>query len=102
MLACFLQECDNALTAAAASQCLVELSHFLGEGIMRGRVEQFDPRYDEFTFEIFIGLKKVSQFSSLHFKMVSMCLEEPTCASPYPSKISPTSPLRLFWPRGTY
>ena len=66
MLACFLQECDNALTAAAASQCLVELSHFLGEGIMRGRVEQFDPRYDEFTFEIFIGLKKVLA-SSVHF-----------------------------------
>ncbi|XP_076463710.1 uncharacterized protein LOC143295909 [Babylonia areolata] len=36
---------DNALTSTAASQCLTEQSHFLGEGILRGRVEQFDPRY---------------------------------------------------------
>ncbi|KAK7103966.1 uncharacterized protein [Littorina saxatilis] len=38
-------ESDNALTSAAARQCLTELSHFLGDGIMRGRVEQFDPKY---------------------------------------------------------
>nr|KAG5714484.1 hypothetical protein BaRGS_006930 [Batillaria attramentaria] len=36
-------ECDSALTSAAASQCLTDLSHFIGEGIMRGRVEQYDP-----------------------------------------------------------
>ncbi|KAK7507023.1 hypothetical protein BaRGS_00001874 [Batillaria attramentaria] len=37
-------ECDSALTSAAASQCLTDLSHFIGEGIMRGRVEQYDPK----------------------------------------------------------
>ena len=38
----------------------------------------------------FYWLKKsFSQFSSLHFKMVSMCLEKPTCTSPYPSKNFP-------------
>lgn len=39
-----LQTCDNALTASAASQCLNQLSAFLGPSILRGRVEQFNPR----------------------------------------------------------
>ncbi|XP_061173141.1 uncharacterized protein LOC133182346 [Saccostrea echinata] len=39
--------CDNALTASAASQCLNQLSGFLGPSILRGRVEQYNPRYLE-------------------------------------------------------
>ncbi|XP_048737561.2 uncharacterized protein LOC125652410 [Ostrea edulis] len=39
--------CDNALTASAASQCLNRLSGFLGPSILRGRVEQYNPRYME-------------------------------------------------------
>ncbi|XP_064622843.1 uncharacterized protein LOC135485045 [Lineus longissimus] len=37
--------CDNALTSSASSQCLNQLSSFLGANIMRGRVEQYNPRY---------------------------------------------------------
>ncbi|KAK2178117.1 hypothetical protein NP493_558g01003 [Ridgeia piscesae] len=39
--------CDNALTSTAAGQCLEQLSAFLGPNIMRGRVEQYNPRYVE-------------------------------------------------------
>ncbi|XP_078313834.1 uncharacterized protein LOC111130281 [Crassostrea virginica] len=39
--------CDNALTASAASQCLNQLSAFLGPSILKGRVEQYNPRYLE-------------------------------------------------------
>lgn len=38
-------ECDNVLTSAAASQCVADLARVLGEGILRGRLEQFDPKY---------------------------------------------------------
>ncbi|XP_064602415.1 uncharacterized protein LOC135468221 [Liolophura sinensis] len=38
---------DNALTSSAASQCLNQLSSFLGPNILRGRVEQYNPRYLE-------------------------------------------------------
>ena len=44
-----LQTCDNALTSSAASQCLNLLSSMIGPNILRGRVEQFNPRY-EFSF----------------------------------------------------
>ncbi|RUS87848.1 hypothetical protein EGW08_004381 [Elysia chlorotica] len=36
---------EIALTSAAASQCLIELCHYLGPGIVRGRVEQFNSMY---------------------------------------------------------
>ncbi|XP_077991642.1 uncharacterized protein LOC144445871 [Glandiceps talaboti] len=39
--------CDNALTSSAASQCLNQLSQFLGPNILRGRVEQYNPSYLE-------------------------------------------------------
>lgn len=39
--------CDNALTTSAASQCLNQLSSFLGPSILRGRVEQYNPKYLE-------------------------------------------------------
>ena len=35
-------------------------------------------------------------FSSLQFKMVSMCLQKPTCAPPHLSEVSPTLPLKWF------
>ncbi|KAJ8309492.1 hypothetical protein KUTeg_014366 [Tegillarca granosa] len=37
------QSCDNALTSSAASQCLNQLSGFLGPNILKGRVEQYNP-----------------------------------------------------------
>ena len=40
-----LQTSDNQLTSSAASQCLNQLSSFIGPNIMKGRVEQYDPRY---------------------------------------------------------
>ena len=40
------QSCDNALTSTAANQCLEQLSAFLGPNIFRGRVEQYNPRWD--------------------------------------------------------
>ncbi|XP_033735448.1 uncharacterized protein LOC117323982 isoform X2 [Pecten maximus] len=39
--------CDNSLTSSAASQCLNQLSAFLGPNILKGRVEQYNPRYLE-------------------------------------------------------
>ncbi|XP_025103889.1 uncharacterized protein LOC112569974 [Pomacea canaliculata] len=42
---CYSIESDNILTSTAGSQCLAELTTFIGEGIMRGRIEQYDPRY---------------------------------------------------------
>ncbi|KAL3873788.1 hypothetical protein ACJMK2_036873 [Sinanodonta woodiana] len=39
--------CDNALTSAAASNCIAELSKLVGLNILRGRLEQFNPRYVE-------------------------------------------------------
>ncbi|CAH1792996.1 unnamed protein product [Owenia fusiformis] len=39
--------CDNALTSSAAVNCLSQLSAYIGPGIMRGRVEQYNPRYLE-------------------------------------------------------
>ncbi|KAK3597150.1 hypothetical protein CHS0354_038078 [Potamilus streckersoni] len=39
--------CDNALTSAAANNCITELSKLLGPSILRGRLEQFNPRYVE-------------------------------------------------------
>ncbi|GFS25769.1 Arm repeat-containing protein [Elysia marginata] len=36
---------EIALTSAAASQCLIELCHYLGPGIVRGRVEQYNSMY---------------------------------------------------------
>ena len=47
----------------------------------------------------FIGLERKFwpvQFSSVHLKMVSVCMEKSICAPPYPSQVSPASPLRLF------
>ncbi|XP_069947030.1 uncharacterized protein [Cherax quadricarinatus] len=38
-------ECENALTSSAASQCLTQLSQYLGPNILRGRVEEFNPSY---------------------------------------------------------
>lgn len=42
---------DVQLTAAAGEQCLVELSKFIGRGILRGRIEMWNPnrvsKYDE-------------------------------------------------------
>ncbi|ROT82029.1 uncharacterized protein [Penaeus vannamei] len=38
-------ECENALTSSAASQCLTQLSQFLGPNILRGRVEEHNPSY---------------------------------------------------------
>ena len=38
-------ESENALTASAASQCLNQLSQFLGPNILRGRVEEYNPSY---------------------------------------------------------
>ena len=40
----FQQSCDNALTSSASSQCLNQLSAFIGPNILRGRVEQYNPR----------------------------------------------------------
>ncbi|KAK2561519.1 hypothetical protein P5673_015491 [Acropora cervicornis] len=39
------QKSDNALTSAAASECLSQLSKMLGPSILRGRVEMHNPRY---------------------------------------------------------
>ena len=36
---------DHALASAAASQCLEFLTEFIGPNILRGRVEQHNPRY---------------------------------------------------------
>ncbi|GFO50483.1 hypothetical protein PoB_007698800, partial [Plakobranchus ocellatus] len=36
---------EIALTAAAAAQCLIDLSLFLGPGIVRGRIEQYNRMY---------------------------------------------------------
>ncbi|KAH3854922.1 hypothetical protein DPMN_097483 [Dreissena polymorpha] len=38
---------ENSLTSAAASNCLAELANFLGPSILRGRIEQYNPRYLE-------------------------------------------------------
>ncbi|XP_052269389.1 uncharacterized protein LOC127870865 isoform X3 [Dreissena polymorpha] len=35
---------ENSLTSAAASNCLAELANFLGPSILRGRIEQYNPR----------------------------------------------------------
>ncbi|KAK2162572.1 hypothetical protein LSH36_96g05027 [Paralvinella palmiformis] len=40
--------CDNALTQNAANLCLNQLSTLLGPSILRGRVEQYNPRYLEY------------------------------------------------------
>ncbi|XP_071164390.1 uncharacterized protein [Mytilus edulis] len=37
--------CDSALTSSSASQCLNQLSSFLGPNILKGRVEQYNPAY---------------------------------------------------------
>ncbi|XP_041353501.1 uncharacterized protein LOC121371570 [Gigantopelta aegis] len=37
--------CDNVLTSSTASNCIIELSNYLGPGIFRGRVEQYNPDY---------------------------------------------------------
>ncbi|WAR18431.1 hypothetical protein MAR_000269 [Mya arenaria] len=39
--------CDNALTSTAAHNCLSELAKFLGPSILKGRIEQYNPRYLE-------------------------------------------------------
>lgn len=39
--------CDNALTSSAAAHCISELGKFLGPSILRGRIEQYNPRYLE-------------------------------------------------------
>ncbi|XP_064483723.1 uncharacterized protein LOC135396603 [Ornithodoros turicata] len=39
--------CENGLTSSAASQCLNQLSGFLGPSILRARVEQWDSKYLE-------------------------------------------------------
>ncbi|KAL8583744.1 hypothetical protein ACOMHN_000365 [Nucella lapillus] len=49
-----LVDSDNVLTSTAAGQTLTELSRFIGDGILRGRVEQFDPRYLS-RLESFVG-----------------------------------------------
>ncbi|CAH1263660.1 Hypp2742 [Branchiostoma lanceolatum] len=36
---------DNQLTCSAAAECLLQLSHFLGPNILRGRVEMYNPHY---------------------------------------------------------
>jgi len=41
----YTAECENALALTAAYNCLKRLSDILGPNIMRGRVEQFHPRY---------------------------------------------------------
>ena len=41
----YTAECENALASSAAYNCLKNLSDILGPNIMRGRVEQFHPRY---------------------------------------------------------
>ncbi|XP_068210771.1 uncharacterized protein [Palaemon carinicauda] len=38
-------ECENALTSSAASQCLTQLGQYLGQNILRGRVEEYNPSY---------------------------------------------------------
>ncbi|KAK3093794.1 hypothetical protein FSP39_020339 [Pinctada imbricata] len=48
--------CDNALTSSAASQCLNQLSSFLGPSILRGRVEQYNPR---FVFSFFVDVCRI-------------------------------------------
>jgi len=40
-----LQESENALTSSAASQCLNQLSTFIGPGVLRARVEAHCPNY---------------------------------------------------------
>ena len=53
------QSCDNALTSSAASQCLNQLSSLLGPSILRGRVEQYNPRYVGTNFgHLFRGNEK--------------------------------------------
>ena len=37
--------CDVPLTVAAGEDCLIQLGKFLGVGILRGRIENHDPRY---------------------------------------------------------
>ena len=37
------QSCDSALVKAAAADCLVFLSQYLGHVILRGRIEQHNP-----------------------------------------------------------
>merc|ERR1711997_715582 len=41
----YTAECENALASSAAYNCLMKISDILGPNIMRGRVEQFHPRY---------------------------------------------------------
>ena len=41
----YAAECENALAASAAYNCLKSLSELLGPNILRGRVEQFHPRF---------------------------------------------------------
>ena len=41
----YAADCENALASAASRECLRELSVFLGPNILRGRVEQYNPRH---------------------------------------------------------
>ena len=41
----YARESDNSLASSAAEQCLSRLSEFLGPNILRGRIEQYNPRY---------------------------------------------------------
>lgn len=38
------QECENALTSSASSQCLNQLGTLIGPNILRAKVEQYNPR----------------------------------------------------------
>lgn len=39
-----LQENENKLVQSAASDCLLDLNHFIGPNILAGRVEMLDPK----------------------------------------------------------
>lgn len=41
----FEQDCENALTSSAASQCLSHIAAFLGPNILRARVQNYNPGY---------------------------------------------------------
>lgn len=48
--------CDNALTSSAASQCLNQLSSYLGPNILKGRVENYNPAYlDQLNANVYIA-----------------------------------------------
>lgn len=55
----FSLKSDNALTSAAASECLLQLSKMLGPSILRGRVEMHNPSYLDVLDQTLQGVNTV-------------------------------------------